>query len=96
MSELLDSIIQEGNLASEAEPAQGLGIVQEFVERVANDAETSPKGVGTRINEAIAQLDGEISRQLSEVMSHPDFQKLEATWRGLSYLIHNSETGTRL
>jgi type VI secretion system protein ImpC len=96
MSELLDSIIQEGNLASEAEPTQGLGIVQEFVERVANDAETSPKGVGTRINEAIAQLDGEISRQLSEIMSHPDFQKLEATWRGLSYLIHNSETGTRL
>jgi type VI secretion system protein ImpC len=96
MSELLDSILQEGNLASDAEPAQGLGIVQEFVERVAVDAEASPKGVGVRINEAIAQLDGEISRQLSAVMSHPDFQKLEATWRGLSFLIHNTETGTRL
>jgi type VI secretion system protein ImpC len=96
MSELLDSILQEGNLASDAEPAQGLGIVQEFVERVAVDAEASPKGVGVRINEAIAQLDGEISRQLSAVMSHPDFQKLEATWRGLSFLIHNTETGARL
>jgi type VI secretion system protein ImpC len=96
MSELLDSILQEGNLASDAEPAQGLGIVQEFVERVAVDAEASPKGVGVRINEAIAQLDGEISRQLSAIMSHPDFQKLEATWRGLSFLIHNTETGTRL
>ena len=96
LSELLDSILQEGNLASDAEPAQGLGIVQEFVERVAVDAEASPKGVGVRINEAIAQLDGEISRQLSAIMSHPDFQKLEATWRGLSFLIHNTETGTRL
>jgi type VI secretion system protein ImpC len=96
MSELLDSILQEGNLSSESVPEQGLGVVQEFVERVASDAEDSPKGVGVRINEAIAQLDGEISRQLSEVMSHPDFQKLEATWRGLSYLIHNSETSTRL
>lgn len=96
MSELLDSILQEGNLSSESLPEQGLGVVQEFVERVASDAEDSPKGVGVRINEAIAQLDGEISRQLSEVMSHPDFQKLEATWRGLSYLIQNSETGARL
>ena len=96
MSELLDSILEQGNLISDSAPAQGLDVVQEFVERVAADAEASPKGVGVRISEAIAQLDGEISRQLSAVMSHPDFQKLEATWRGLSYLIHNTETSTRL
>ena len=25
-------------------------------------------------------------------MHHPDFQKLEGTWRGLHYLVMNSET----
>ena len=29
-------------------------------------------------------------------MHHPKFQKLEGTWRGLHYLVMNSETGTSL
>jgi type VI secretion system protein ImpC len=29
-------------------------------------------------------------------MHHPDFQKLEGSWRGLSYLVHQSETGENL
>lgn len=29
-------------------------------------------------------------------MHHPDFQKLEGSWRGLSHLVMNSETGTQL
>jgi type VI secretion system protein ImpC len=30
------------------------------------------------------------------VLHHPDMQALEASWRGLHYLVKNSETGTRL
>ena len=48
------------------------------------------------INARIAQIDALISAQLNEVMHHPDFQKLEGTWRGLKYLLNNSETGTQL
>jgi type VI secretion system protein ImpC len=33
---------------------------------------------------------------LSAVLHHPDFQRLEATWRGLHYLVHESETGPLL
>ena len=29
-------------------------------------------------------------------MHHPDFQKLEGTWRGLNYLVMNSETSAKL
>ena len=96
MAELLDSIIDNGHLASDDDVTRATGIVQEFVGRVAAEAETAPKGVGTRINEAIAQIDAEISKQLNEVLHHPDFQKLEATWRGLAYLVFNTETSTRL
>jgi len=34
----------------------------------------------------------DVSRQLNEVLHHPDFQRLEATWRGLHYLVHQTET----
>jgi len=37
-----------------------------------------------------------ISKQLAAIMHHPAFQKLEGSWRGLSYLVMNSETGTDL
>ncbi|MDT8273412.1 MAG: type VI secretion system contractile sheath large subunit, partial [Desulfomonilia bacterium] len=33
---------------------------------------------------------------LNEVMHHSDFQKLEGSWRGLNYLVNQSETGESL
>ncbi|MCG8604533.1 type VI secretion system contractile sheath large subunit [bacterium] len=44
----------------------------------------------------IAQIDQMISAQLSEIMHSKEFQRLEASWRGLHALVFNSETGTRL
>ena len=44
----------------------------------------------------MAALDATISKQLAAIMHHPDFQKLEGSWRGLHYLVKNSETGTSL
>jgi type VI secretion system protein ImpC len=40
--------------------------------------------------------DLELSEQLNEVLHHPDFQKLEATWRGLKYLLDQAQTGPLL
>ena len=51
---------------------------------------------GLLIQYRIAQIDDLISRQLSLIMHHPKFQQLEASWRGLHDLVHNTETGTRL
>jgi type VI secretion system protein ImpC len=48
------------------------------------------------INARIAEIDRLISDQLNEVMHHSDFQKLEASWRGLHYLVNKSETGETL
>jgi type VI secretion system protein ImpC len=43
-----------------------------------------------------AQIDQKLSAQLNEILHHPEFQKLEGTWRGLNYLVDQSETGTTL
>jgi len=54
------------------------------------------KDTEAMINARISQIDKLISAQLNEVMHHSDFQKLEGSWRGLSYLVNQSETGQSL
>ncbi|HYG09129.1 MAG TPA: type VI secretion system contractile sheath large subunit [Pyrinomonadaceae bacterium] len=44
----------------------------------------------------IARLDEEINEGLSNTMHDKGFQTLEATWRGLHYLVSNTETGEML
>src|SRR6202012_4309038 len=48
------------------------------------------------IAQRIAQIDHLLSLQLNEILHHPKFQKLEATWRGIRYMLENSETGVNL
>lgn len=97
MSELLSAIIDQAHFADE----EGAGpnansIVQEFVQRVADTAESSSKGVGIGIAEAIAQIDAQISTQLTEIMHNSKFQKLEGTWAGLAAFVKGTETGATL
>ena len=39
----------------------------------------------------IAEVDRRISRQLDEILHHPEFQKLESAWRGLKFLIDRTD-----
>ena len=48
------------------------------------------------IQAQIARIDELLSKQLNEVLHNPEFQKLEASWRGLHYFVMNTETSTRL
>ncbi len=43
--------------------------------------------IARRIGRDIARIDDLIGRQLNAILHHPAFQKLEASWRGLSYLV---------
>ncbi len=44
------------------------------------------------IQAIIAEIDRKMSEQINRVMHHPDFQQLEGAWRGLHYLVTNTET----
>jgi type VI secretion system protein ImpC len=48
------------------------------------------------IADRISRIDHSLSLQLAEILHHPDFQRLEATWRGLDYLVTNTETSATL
>lgn len=44
----------------------------------------------------IADIDEHLSNQINAILHNKSFQKLEASWRGLNYLVKNTETGSRL
>ncbi len=73
---------------------------QELLKTLAEEAMrgtvTWNKDVTRTIKAGIAAIDKVVSTQLSAVMHTPEFQKLEGTWRGLNYLVMNSETSTQL
>ncbi len=48
------------------------------------------------ITAIIAEIDYRLTEQLNLVMHHEDFQKLEGAWRGLHYLVNNTETDEML
>ncbi|WP_084187384.1 type VI secretion system contractile sheath large subunit [Andreprevotia chitinilytica] len=45
------------------------------------------------IDQRVVAIDAGLSQQLSTILHAPNFQRLEATWRGLHDLVFNSETG---
>jgi len=94
---LLDQIVEQGRLArDESARERGKDMVKEFVQQVLEGSMTVSKDAETMINARIAQIDHLLSIQLNEILHHPSFQKLESTWRGLKYLLDQSETGTHL
>ena len=94
---LLDRIVSEGRMAQdEAQAEHAKHLVGEFATQILSEEITVSSDTVAMINARIARIDELLSAQLNEIMHHPDFQKLEASWRGLSYLVFNSETGTRL
>ena len=52
--------------------------------------------VSKTITDAINELDKRLSHQLSLIMHDPIFSKLEGAWRGLYYLVMNTETNSYL
>lgn len=48
------------------------------------------------IESIIAAIDAKLTAQINLIMHHADFQQLESAWRGLSYLINNTETDEQL
>ena len=48
------------------------------------------------IQSIIAEIDKKLTQQVNEILHHPDFQHLESAWRGLHYLVNNTETDEML
>jgi type VI secretion system protein ImpC len=94
---VLDQIIQKGKLARDEEQiVYAQDMVDEFVEQILQAGDTVSNNTIAFINKRIQELDLLLSQQLDEILHHESFQKVEATWRGMHYLIMNTETSTKL
>ncbi len=94
---LLDQIVEKSKLAKDdATKARGKDLIREFISQVLANNVTISEDTEAMINSRIAQIDSMISEQLNEILHAQEFQKLEGTWRGLKYLLNNSETSDKL
>src|SRR5216684_2995223 len=70
--------------------------VKTLVEQALADTSLIKSDVLDTIGEMIAQLDKKLSAQMNEIMHAPEFQQLEGAWRGMKYLVFQSETDALL
>jgi type VI secretion system protein ImpC len=62
---------------------------------LANTALVSDDALRT-IESIVAEIDKKLTEQVNEILHHQDFQQLESAWRGLHYLVNNTETDEML
>lgn len=93
----LDVLMTKGKLArDENQRPFARNLVTEFVNQVLEQGTVVSNDTVAFINQRILELDDLIANQLNQVMHDPAFQKLEGSWRGLSYLVMNTETAVHL
>jgi type VI secretion system protein ImpC len=80
----------------QTEPDRAQELVKTLVEQALTGTVTFDRNLPRTIDRAIAAIDQKLSAQLNAVIHDPRFLQLEGTWRGLNYLVMNSETGTSL
>ena len=94
---LLDKVVQKGKMArDESQNTYARDMVGEFVQQILDEQMTVSSDTVAGIEARIAKIDEMLSVQLNEILHAEEFQRLEASWRGLSYLVYNTETGTQL
>jgi type VI secretion system protein ImpC len=77
--------------ASEVENAVGTLIQQALA-----DTSLIKDDVLDTLDEMIARLDEKLSAQVNVILHNETFQQIESAWRGLHYLVYNSETDATL
>ena len=70
--------------------------VRTLAEQALSQTQLISSDVVKSIESIIAQIDKKLTEQINLIMHHEDFQKLEGAWRGLHYLVNNTETDEML
>ena len=71
-------------------------LLKTLTEEALSGTITYSKNIGQTLDQAIKGIDRLVSKQLNAIMHHESFRKLEGSWRGLNYLVKNSETSQTL
>jgi len=70
--------------------------VNTLVQQALADTSLIKNDVLDTIEEMIARIDEKLSVQVNEILHNETFQQIESAWRGLHYIVYNSETDATL
>ncbi len=70
--------------------------VKTLAEQALVDTAVISDDVLKTIESIIAAIDQKLSEQINHILHHPNFQQVEGAWRGLHYLVNNTETDEQL
>src|SRR5262245_36366513 len=78
---------QSGHAAS----ATWSQVLQHWLSQFVEDGPDLRQSIRDDLARAVAEVDRLLAVQTNAILHHPQLQKLEATWRGLAYLIEQVE-----
>ena len=85
---ILDRIIAETKLTPDDEAYDiAKRSVSAFIEELLKPQNENEPVKKAMVDRMIAEIDAKLSRQMDEILHHPDFQALESSWRGLKLLV---------
>ena len=70
--------------------------VRTLAQQALANASALSSDVVASIKAIIAEIDAKLSAQVNQIIHHPEFQQLESAWRGLHYVVNNTETDEML
>ena len=95
--DVIDELIREGKMArDEMQVAHSRTLIGEFVNQVEPEQVPANGDLAAIVLQKIAAIDKALSEQVNEILHAEAFQKLEGSWRGLNYLVMNTETSSSL
>lgn len=84
-----------GKIIKELEPDQKSALGS-FIRELLAGQQFVDRNLTRAIKQRIADIDEAMQAQINVILHHPDFQKLEGTWRGLKSMMGGCEFGTRI
>ena len=89
---LLDRIVAETRLAPDDETyAIARRGVAAFIAELLKPGNRDEPVKKALVDRMIAEIDSRLGRQMDAILHHPEFQSLEAAWRGLKLLVERTD-----
>ncbi|KVA46782.1 EvpB family type VI secretion protein [Burkholderia cepacia] len=70
--------------------------VRTLAQQALADAKLISPDVLDTVEAMIAEIDRKLTEQINQILHHEEFQKVEQAWRGLHYLVSNTESDDQL
>jgi len=96
MGEFASLLSKEFKPKSDRDKSEVENAVRTLAEQALAGAVTVSADVLVTLQQIIAEIDKKLSEQVNLIIHHEDFRQLEGAWRGLHYLVNNTETDEQL